>query len=134
MDAHPWVGAALSWSAGQLTMVRVIECLGVQLRLLGVADTASWATVSALLNFILGVGGQNAANAQAAQARGADRSAVLGAMADAWSQLDPHAYPFVRSVAAQMRAHDDRVDFLAGIDLILGGLTPGRVTPRLPER
>lgn len=126
MDAHPWVGAALSWSAGQLTMVRVIECLGTQLRLLGVPASTAWATVSALLNFILGVGGQNATNAQAAQARGADRAAVLSAVADAWLQLDPVAYPFVRSVATQMRAHDDRVDFLAGIDLILGGVVRKR--------
>ena len=129
MDAHPWVGAALRWSAGEMTMVRVIECLGAQLHLLGVPPAASWTTVSALLNFILGVGGQNAANAQAAQARGADRSAVLSAVADTWLQLDPAVYPFVHSVAAQMRAHDDRVDFLAGIDLILGG-----VTPRAPKR
>ena len=129
MDAHPWVGAALSWSAGQMTMVRLIECLGAQLCLLGVPPAASWATVSALLNFILGVGGQNAANAQAAQARSADRSAVLSAVADAWLQLDAAVYPFVHSVAAQMRAHDDRVDFLAGIDLILGG-----ITPRAPKR
>jgi hypothetical protein len=39
-----------------------------------------------------------------------------------WSQLDPGEYPFTRSVTGQLRAHDDRMDFLAGIDLILGGL------------
>jgi hypothetical protein len=32
-------------------------------------------------------------------------------------------YPFTRSVAAQLRAHDDREEFLAGIDLILAGIT-----------
>jgi len=32
------------------------------------------------------------------------------------------AYPFTRSMAGQLPAHDDRVDFLAGVDLILGGL------------
>ena len=122
MDAHPWIGAALTWTAGQLTMVRIIECLGQQVRALGVAPEKHWATLSALLNFILGVGGQNAANAQAARARGAERAEVLGAVADHWSQLDAQAYPFVRSVAAQMSAHDDRADFLVGIDLILQGM------------
>jgi hypothetical protein len=39
-----------------------------------------------------------------------------------WSQLDPEEYPFARSLAAQMRTHDDRKDFLAGIDLILKGI------------
>lgn len=125
MDAHPWIGAALTWTAGQLTMVRIIECLGQQVRALGVAPEKHWATISALLNFILGVGGQNAANAQAARARGAARDEVLGAVADNWSQLDAQAYPFVRGVAAQMRAHDDRADFLVGIDLILQGMVSG---------
>ena len=123
MDAHPWIGSALTWTAGQLTMVRVIECIGQQLRALGVPPQKHWATVSALLNFILGVGGQNAANAQAARTRGADRGDVLGAVADAWSALDAAQYPFVRSVAVQMRAHDDRADFLFGIDLILQGVS-----------
>lgn len=124
MDAHPWIGSALTWTAGQLTMVRMIECIGQQLRALGVPPEKHWATVSALLNFILGVGGQNAANAQAARTRGADRGEVLGAVAGAWSQLDALQYPFVRSVAAQMAAHDDRADFLVGIDLILLGAAP----------
>lgn len=125
MDDHPWIGAALTWTAGQLTMVRIIECLGQQVRALGVAPEKHWASVSALLNFMLGVGGQNAANAQAAQARGAERAEVLGAVANHWSQLDAQAYPFVRSVAAQMSAHDDRADFLVGIDLILQGMVAG---------
>jgi AcrR family transcriptional regulator len=122
MDAHPWVGAALAWSAGQLTMVRILELLGQQMVALNVPEERRWATVSALLNYILGVGGQNASNAQLAQARGANRADVLGAVATTWSALDAHAYPFVRSVAEQMRVHDDRTDFLVGIDLILAGL------------
>jgi len=122
MDAHPWVGAALTWSAGQLTMVRILERIGQQLITLKVPEDQRWATVSALLNYILGVGGQNASNAQLAQARGANRADVLGAVATAWSALDAQAYPFVRSVADQMRVHDDRADFVVGIDLILAGL------------
>lgn len=122
MDDHPWIGAALTWSAGQLTMVRVLECIGQQVAALGVPDDKRWAAVSALLNYIFGVGGQNAGNAQMAQARGANRSDLLDSVATSWSALDPQAYPFVHSVAGQMRVHDDRVDFLVGVDLILAGL------------
>ena len=85
-----------------------------------------WATVGALLSYILGVGGQNAANRQFARTRGVDRSDFLEAVATAWSQLDPDEYPFTRSVAGQLRAHDDRMDFLAGIDLILRGIESPR--------
>ena len=85
-----------------------------------------WATVSALLHFIVGVAGQNAANAQVARAQGADRSEFLEDMATTWSQLDANDYPFARSVAAQMRTHDDRADFLAGVELILRGIAAPR--------
>jgi hypothetical protein len=47
-------------------------------------------------------------------------------VATRWSQLDPHEYPFTRSIAGQLRGHDDRVDFLAGIDLILRGIDSTR--------
>jgi AcrR family transcriptional regulator len=126
IDAHPWVGSALTQAASQLPMVRIIERIGQQVRALGVPDEEQWATVGALLNYILGVAGQNAANTQFARTRGVDRSDFLDAVATAWSQLDPDEYPFVRSVAGQLRAHDDRVDFLAGIDLILSGIESSR--------
>jgi len=122
IDAHPWVGSALTHAAGQLPMVRIVECLGQQVRALGVPDEEQWAAVSALLHYILGVAGQNAANTQFARTRDLDRSNFLDAIATVWSQLDPNEYPFVRSFAGRLRAHDDRVDFLAGIDLILGGI------------
>ena len=43
-------------------------------------------------------------------------------VSDRWKDLDPDAYAFTRSVAARLRDHDDRADFLAGIDLILDGI------------
>ncbi len=126
MDAHPWIGSALTRAPGQLPIVRIVERLGQQVRALGVAAKKQRATVSALLSYILGVSGQNAANAQLARARGLDRSHFLAAVATAWSQLDPQEYPFARSVAGQLRAHDDREDFLAGVDLILRGIDSPR--------
>lgn len=122
IDDHPWVGSALTHAPGQLPIIRVVEGLGRQVQALGVPEAEHWATVSALLNYILGVGGRNAANGQNARARGLDRSNFLEAMSTRWSQLDPDEYPFVRSMAGHLPDHDDRLDFLAGIDLILAGI------------
>ena len=122
IDAHPWVGAALVRSAGQLPAIRLLEGLGQPLQALGVPAAAQWPAVSALLHYILGVAGQNATNAQLAQTLDADRADFLQAVSNAWLQLDAQTYPFTRSVAASLRAHDDRADFLAGIDLILAGI------------
>jgi len=126
IDAHPWVGSALTRAPGRLPIVRIIERVGQQVCALGVPNEEQWATVSALLHYIVGVAGQNAANAQVARTQGADRSELLDSMATVWSQLDPDEYPFARRVAAQMRAHDDRVDFLVGVDLILRGIESPR--------
>jgi len=126
IDAHPWVGSALTRAPGQSPMVRIVERIGQQIRALGVPEEKHWITVSALLNYILGVGGRNAANGQLARTQGLDRSDFLEAVSTVWSHLDPEEYPFARSLAGQLRAHDDRMDFLAGIDLILGGIESQR--------
>ena len=126
IDAHPWVGSALTRAPGQLPMVRIFELIGQQVRALGVPAAEEWSTVSALLHYILGVGGQNAANGQLAREQDLDRADFLGALSTMWSQLDNTEYPFARSVAESLCDHDDREDFAAGIDLILRGIAAGR--------
>jgi AcrR family transcriptional regulator len=129
MDAHAWVGSALMRASGRLPTVRLIERIGQQVRSLGVAEDAQWATVSALLHYIVGVGGQNAANARHAQAHGLVRGDFLDSVARAWEQLPAQEWPFVNAMAGQFAAHDDRGDFLAGIDLLLGGIKAARSRP-----
>lgn len=51
------------------------------------------------------------------------RVASRRAVASAWADLDADAYPFVRSIADQLRDHDNRTEFFAGIDLILAGIS-----------
>lgn len=126
IDAHPWVGSALIQSPGQMPMVRILERIGQQIRALGVPEAEQFAAASAVQNYILGVGAQNAANGQLARARGFDRTKLMDAVSTAWLELDADEYPFAQSVVAQLRTHDDRVDFLVGIDLILLGLNTAR--------
>ena len=125
IDAHPWVGAQLARAPWQSAMVRIFESVGRQLQALGVPERAQFDAASALLNFILGVAGQNAATARI-EAQVTDRSAFLAAVAAQWMQRDPADYPFVHKVAGQLRDHDDRDQFLAGIDLILAGIATVR--------
>lgn len=122
MDAHPWLGSGLSRAPGQLPTVRILERLGRQVDALGVPQDRQWMAACALLNYLLGVSGQNAANAVIAREQGLERAHFLDTLAGAWSRLDAQAFPFARKVAGQLRAHDDRADFLAGIDLIVHGM------------
>jgi AcrR family transcriptional regulator len=121
IDAHPWVGAQLSREPWQFAMLQIFEGIGGRLQALGVPERARFDSASALVSYILGVGGQNAANARLLPP-GTDRTEFLGAAAQRWAQLDPAQYPFVRQIATQLREHDDREQFLAGIDLILAGV------------
>jgi AcrR family transcriptional regulator len=122
IDAHPWVGAQLSREPWQSAMLQILERAGGQLQALGVPERAQFNCASALVNYVLGLAGQYAAAARLLP-RETDRSAFLATIAARWAQLDPAAYPFVRQVAAQLAGHDDREQFLAGIDLILAGVT-----------
>jgi AcrR family transcriptional regulator len=125
IDAHPWVGAQLSREPWQSAAHRIFESVGGQLQALGVPERAQFDCASALLNYVLGLAGQYAA-ATRLLARETDRSAFLATVAARWAQLDPAEYPFTRQVAAQLPGHDDREQFLAGIDLILAGITTVR--------
>ncbi len=122
-EAHPWIGSALTSAPGALPVVHILERIGRQIRELKVPTGQQWAAVGTLMAFILGICRQNAANRHLARAQDLDRAHFLEAVSAAWSQLDETDFPFARSVAGCMRSHDDRADFLAGIDLILRGIT-----------
>ncbi len=123
MDAHPWIGGALTQAGGTLPAVRILESLGQQVQALGVPQKQQWSTTSALMSYITGVGGENAARSQLARRHGFDRSRLLTEVSQTWAALDAQAFPFARQVAARLPTHDDRADFLAGIDLILRGIS-----------
>jgi AcrR family transcriptional regulator len=89
MDEHPWIGSALTGARGHSPMVRIAEPIGRQIQALGVTKKDHWITVSVLLNYILGVGGRNAANGQYGREHGLDRGDFLEAVSVEWSQLDP---------------------------------------------
>lgn len=121
IDAHPWVGAHLARQPWQLAMVQIFEGVGRALHGLGVPDEALFDAGSALVNYILGVAGQNAANARL-MPPGTDRDAVLGDITRRWLSYEADRYPFVHRVAPQLREHDDRDQFLAGIEIFLAGV------------
>jgi AcrR family transcriptional regulator len=126
IDDHPWLGTQLSAQisrspAGPVTP-RIFESLGRPIRALGVPQSSWFAATSALMYYVLGAAAQNAANARTAGPE-VDRAEFLDAVSSGWAALDPDEYPFTRAVAEQLRVHDDREQFLAGIALILAGVT-----------
>ncbi|HEX3749389.1 MAG TPA: helix-turn-helix domain-containing protein [Streptosporangiaceae bacterium] len=124
IDAHPWVGTQLSREPWQPALVQIFEGVGAPLEALGVPERARFDAASALLNYILGLAAQHAAATRLSGQ--VDRAAFLTTIAAQWAQLDSAKYPFVHEMMAQLPGHDDREQFLAGIDLILAGIAAAR--------
>ena len=122
IDAHPWVGAQLTREPWRPPLLDVYESVSEQLRALDVPQRALSDAAGVLVNYILGVAGQNAANARALAHSKMDRSTFLATVAARWAQLDPATYPSLLHARTRLLEHDDREQFLAGIDLILAGI------------
>ncbi|MEU0569505.1 TetR/AcrR family transcriptional regulator C-terminal domain-containing protein [Nonomuraea sp. NPDC005983] len=126
---HQWLATRL---AVQLTrnpwgpvMVGIFEKIGRQVRALGVPQAAWFVAASTLVHYILGAVSQNAridGDASGVEAD-VDREKFLDAASTAWQELDPADYPFMHAISGQVREHDDREQFLAGIALVLDGIT-----------
>ncbi len=125
IDAHPWVGAQLAREPWESAMLQIFERVGVQLQAMRVPRRAQFFAASTLVNYVLGVAGQNAADARN-PAQGGDRDAFLAKVAARWSEYDAREHPFIRQMAEELPGHDDREQFLAGIDLILAGVATVR--------
>ncbi|MFC9075650.1 TetR/AcrR family transcriptional regulator [Streptomyces sp. NPDC057062] len=139
IDEHPWLATQLSTQLssnpwGSVTP-RIFESIGRQVRALGVPEGSWFTSTSVLVHYILGAAGQNAANSAYADGLGPemDRTEFLDTVSKAWEALDPDEYPFTRAVADQLREHNDREQFLAGIDLVLSGITALQPASRQPH-
>lgn len=122
-DTHPWIGAQLTRLESQATTVRIFERLGRQVQALGVAEETQFDAASTLVNYILGVAGQNAALAASVEP-GTDRDTVLANVSSEWAGLDAEEFAFTRGIASRLPGHDDRDQFLAGVGFILAGIRP----------
>ena len=121
IDAHPWVGTQLAREPLQPAVLRIWKSIGVQLHRLGVVGSAASDAGAALANYIFGSAAQFAAGARRARTP-AERQSYLNALATAWTEQDTG--PIVREAASELRDHDDRHQFLAGIDIFLNGIAP----------
>ena len=114
-------------------MLRIWSSVGTQLRRLGVEPAALADAGSALVSYVLGSTAQYAAGPRAHPDE-ADRKGYLDQIATQWMQHDPD--PLVAEAATQLREHDDREQFLAGVNIFLTGMqgmtSTRRDTPVLP--
>lgn len=121
---RPWLAAYFMRNTGvQLNGLRLVERLGQQVLRLGLTPQQSLPAVSAVLGFVLGIAADSGQQQRSEQVV-ADGSAgeLLSDATEQWRALDPEEFPFVHYVVEEFAVHDDREQFLAGLDLLLSGL------------
>lgn len=121
IEAHPWLGAQLAKPPWQDTMLHIFERIGRNVRALGAPADAQFSATSALLNYIIGAGSQEATTSRSPVASLRRRDA-LDTISARWAELDDDEWAFTRSMAQQLLTHNDRSEFLAGVGLVLNGL------------
>jgi len=120
--AHPWAAAELSRQPWRPALLDFYESIARLLDALDVPERARFDAAGTFMSYVLGEAVQNAANARHLADSGTDRAAFLDAAAARWAEVNPSKYPFVHAAAKQLRDHDDREQFLAGVDIVVAGI------------
>lgn len=127
LDRHPWIGIHLPSSPGLPSALRLLERIGESVRSFGVPAERQFYVATAVFTYVLAVAAQMTRNAQTAGAAHT-QDEWLAEQATQWAQLDPQTHPFLHGAAADLRDHDDREQFIVGLDLLLAGIQPAART------
>jgi len=121
---RPWLGAYFMRNTDvQGNSLVLYEQIGQQTLRLDLTPRQRFHAVSALVGFVVGTAADMGQEPPEEVLDGTtDREAYLSRFADTWRSLDPDEYPFVHQIVEEFDGHDDRDQFLAGLDLTLAGL------------
>ncbi|WIE74151.1 TetR/AcrR family transcriptional regulator [Curtobacterium sp. MCJR17_020] len=122
LTEHRWVGKQLAREPRQPAVLRIWKGIGAGLGRLGVSGSASADAGAALMNYLLGAAAQNAA-ASHHLLSDSDRQAYLEAFAAELTRSDSDAVS--EQTAAALVEHDDREQFVNGLNIFLAGIEAG---------
>jgi AcrR family transcriptional regulator len=121
---RPWLGAYFMRNTDvQGNSLELYEKLGQQTLRLDLTAKQRFHAVSAITGYVVGTAADLGQEPPQEVLEGAtSREDFLGRFAETWRGLDPERFPFVHEIVDEFDGHDDRDQFLAGLDLILAGL------------
>lgn len=121
-EAHVWLAEQLGKSADrQVNSLRWVELLGQELLALELTPRQQFHAMSAVVNYVTGVGADLAEHHNALRA-GADREASIQEAMSVWEETDEAEFPFLHVIIPMFKDHDDNDQMEAGLDLILSGI------------
>lgn len=125
LDRHPWAAFHVTAPATLANALRLFDRIGTLVSGTGLPTSRQFAVSTAIFYYITGVSAQIIAPGVTVSAT-TSRDAFLAKTAERWETLDPAEYPFLTRATADLREHDDRDQFIAGLDLLLAGLNTAK--------
>ncbi|MFD8686919.1 TetR/AcrR family transcriptional regulator [Streptomyces sp. NPDC059651] len=121
---RPWLGTQFMRNiADRGNSLRLYETLGQQTLRLDLTPRQRFHAVSAIVGVVVGSAADMGQEPPEEVLDGAvDRDEFLGRYADTWRELDAAEFPFVHDIVDEFDGHDDKEQFLAGLELTLTGL------------
>lgn len=124
-ETHPWVGTYIPSEPSRISVAKIYEAIGGQLGALHVPERDQFDVGSAIGGYVVGSLNQQSANARRAKVlatQGYTRESYLKEFTQNWQRLDPQYYPFIHKIMDEFPTHDDRAQYLAGVELLLSGI------------
>jgi AcrR family transcriptional regulator len=121
---RPWLGARFMRDIDvQGNSLRLYEELGQQTLRLDLTPRQRFYAVSAIVGVVVANAADLGQEPPQEVVEGlVGRDEFLGRYAETWRALDAEKYPFVHEIVDEFDGHDDKEQFLAGLELTLTGL------------
>ncbi|WP_308122827.1 TetR/AcrR family transcriptional regulator [Microbacterium marinilacus] len=121
---RPWLGAyAMRNTTLQPHSLQLYERIGEQVMRLGLTPRQTFHATSALVGFVIGIAADMGQEPPAVVVSGEmSKDEYLADATAQWRALDPTRFPYIHHIVDEFDGHDDRDQFLGGLDLLLSGL------------
>jgi len=121
---RPWLGAyVLRDTATQIHSLQLYERIGEQVMRLDLTPRQSFHATSAVIGYVIGTAADMGQELPEAVVSGELSKEQYMATATAqWRSLDRTQFPYIHHIIDEFDGHDDRDQFVGGLDLLLAGL------------
>jgi AcrR family transcriptional regulator len=121
---RPWLGAyVLRDTATQIHSMQLYELIGEQVMRLDLTPRQSFHATSAVVGFVIGTAADMGQQPPEVVISGqVSKEEYMAAAAAQWRALDAEQFPYIHHIIDEFDGHDDREQFVGGLDLLLAGL------------
>ena len=121
MLSHRWLAAQLIQAGpDEENALRTWESTGQILQRMELTTAQQFHASLAVTNYASGMGAEISQRQQLLHA--ADAAEMFREQLERWAHASTQDFPFVHSILGEFRRHDDRAEYIAGLDLLLSGI------------